>query len=225
LYNFVYFARAIAKSGSFEPGGGETNPIMGRTSDAREKLLAVAFDLIHEASYGTVSVEQICERAGVNKGSFYYFFKTKTDLVVAAYEEHWRIKQPDYERIFSDTNPPLRRLELWCEYVREVQKKRRSKYGHACGCPYTSLGGELATRDAKVRRKAQDLIKRHVNYLAGAIEAAQRDGAAEPGNAQTKAELVHSFIIGLLLRAKIYNDLGILRHAEQAVAALIGAKR
>ena len=67
---------------------------MGRTSDAREKLLSVAFDLIHENSYGTVSVEQICPRAGVNKGSFYYFFKTKTDLVVAAYEEHWRLKLP-----------------------------------------------------------------------------------------------------------------------------------
>jgi TetR/AcrR family transcriptional repressor of nem operon len=196
---------------------------MGRTSDAREKLLAVAFDLIHEASYGTVSVEDICERAGVNKGSFYYFFKTKTDLVVAAYEEHWRIRQPDYERIFSKENPPLRRLDLWCDYVRKLQKKRRAKYGHACGCPYTSLGGELATRDSKVRRKTQDLIERHVNYLAGAIEGAQQEGTARPGDARLKAELTHSFIIGLLLRAKIYNDLKILRHAEQAIHALIGA--
>ena len=78
---------------------------MGRTSDAKEKLLSVAFDLIHENSYGAVGVDQICKRARVNKGSFYYFFKTKTDLVVAAYEEHWRLKEPDYERIFSVENP------------------------------------------------------------------------------------------------------------------------
>lgn len=198
---------------------------MGRTSDAREKLLAVAFDLIHENSYGTVSVEQICTRAGVNKGSFYYFFKTKTDLVVAAYEEHWQIKLRDYERIFSKQNPPLKRLGLWCDYVRDTQKKRRAKYGHACGCPYTSLGGELATSDSKVRRKAQDLIERHVKYLATAIGDAQREGAAQDGDAQLKAELVHSFIIGLLLRAKIYNNLKVLRHAEQAVFALIGARQ
>jgi TetR/AcrR family transcriptional repressor of nem operon len=198
---------------------------MGRTSDAREKLLAVAFDLIHESSYGTVSVEQICTRAGVNKGSFYYFFKTKTDLVTAAYEEHWRIKLPNYERIFSKENPPLKRLALWCEYVRGVQKKRRAKYGHACGCPYTSLGGELATSDPKVRRKAQDLIERHVKILAGAIDDAQRAGDAQAGDAMVKAQLAHSCIIGLLLRAKIYNDLGILRHAEQAIFALIGAVR
>lgn len=196
---------------------------MGRTSDAREKLLAVAFDLIHENSYGTVSVEQICTRAGVNKGSFYYFFKTKTDLVVTAYEEHWQIKLPNYERIFSKQTPPLKRLALWCDYIRDVQKKRRTKYGHACGCPYTSLGGELATSDPKIRRKTQDLIKRHVKYLADAIADAQREGAARSGDAQVKAELVHSFVIGLLLRAKIYNDLKVLRYTEQAIFALIGA--
>jgi TetR/AcrR family transcriptional repressor of nem operon len=196
---------------------------MGRTSDAREKLLAVAFDLIHESSYGSVSVEHICTRAGVNKGSFYYFFKTKTDLVVAAYEEHWQAKLPDYERIFSKQNPPLKRLALWCDYVRGVQKKRRAKYGHACGCPYTSLGGELATSDEKVRRKAQDLIDRHVEYLAKAIEDAQSEGSATSGNARVKAQLAHSFVIGLLLRAKIYDDLKILNHAGQAIFALIGA--
>ena len=198
---------------------------MGRTSDAKEKLLAVAFDLIHENSYGAVSVDHICTRAGVNKGSFYYFFKTKADLVVAAYEEHWRRKLPDYERIFSREHPPLKRLSLWCEYVGKIQKQRRSRYGHVCGCPYTSVGGELATSDDKVRRSAQDLVERHVKFLTGAINDAQREGAALPGDPQVKAELVHSFIIGLLLRAKIYNDLKVLRHAEPAIYALVGAVR
>jgi len=197
---------------------------MGRTSDAREKLLSVAFDLIHESSYGSVSVEQICTRARVNKGSFYYFFRTKTDLVVAAYEERWKFRLPEYERIFSKTNPPLKRLSLWCDYIRSGQKDRHARYGHVCGCPYTSLGGELATRDPKIRRSAQDLIERHVKYLAGAIGDAQRAGLAAAGNARVKAELVHSFTVGLLLRAKIYNDLKILRHAEKAIFALIGAR-
>jgi TetR/AcrR family transcriptional repressor of nem operon len=196
---------------------------MGRTSDAREQLLAVAFDLIHENSYGTVSVDQICRRAKVNKGSFYYFFKTKTDLVVAAYEEHWRLKLPEYERIFSKAHPPLRRLALWCAYTLGIQKQRRATYGHACGCPYTSLGGELATRDAKVRRSSQELMERHVNFLVEAIDEAQREGQASPGNARAKAELAHSLVIGLSLRAKIYDDLKVLRRMEAAIYALIGA--
>ncbi len=198
---------------------------MGRVSDAKEKLLAVAFDLIHENSYGTVSVDHICSRAKVNKGSFYYYFKSKTDLVVAAYGEHWRRKEPDYDRIFSSENPPLKRLELWCDYIRATQKQREKKYGHVCGCPYASVGGELATQDKKVRIKTQELVGRHVKYLVGTIGDAMLAGAAGPGDAQTKAELVHAFVIGLLLRAKIYNDLKNLRHLEEGVFALIGANR
>ena len=197
---------------------------MGRTSDAREKLLSVAFDLIHESSYGSVSVEQICQRAKVNKGSFYYFFKTKTDLVVAAYEVHWRLKEPNYERIFSRQNSPLKRLLLWCDYVRKTQKQRHQKYHRVCGCPYTSVGGELATQDKKVRLETQDLIDRLVKYLSGAIADAIKDGSASAGGPETKAMLVHAFVVGLLLRAKIYNDLKILRHLEAGLFALIGAE-
>jgi len=201
-----------------------TAKFMGRTSDAREKLLSVAFDLIHESSYGSVGVEQICQRAGVNKGSFYYFFKTKTDLVVAAYEEHWHLKQPDYERIFSQKKPPLERLRAWCDYVRKNQKQRFQKYRQVCGCPYTSVGGELATQDKKVRLETQALIDRFVKYLSGAIADAITDGSAAPGDPQTKAKLVHAFVVGLLLRAKIYNDLKILGQLETGLFALIGAK-
>ena len=43
---------------------------MGRTSNAKERLLQVAFDLIWEQSYGSVSVDDICARAKVKKGSF-----------------------------------------------------------------------------------------------------------------------------------------------------------
>jgi TetR/AcrR family transcriptional repressor of nem operon len=197
---------------------------MGRTSNAEEKLLSVAFDLIHENSYGAVGVDQICKRAKVNKGSFYYFFKTKTDLVVAAYQEHWRLKEPDYERIFSLENPPLQRLKLWCDYIRRVQKQRHKKYEQVCGCPYTSVGGELATQDKKVSLKARELIDRHTKYLEGAIADAIKAGVAEASDPETKAKLVHAFVVGLLLRAKIYNDLKILKHLDEAVFALIGAK-
>ena len=43
--------------------------------------------------YTAVSVQDICQHAGVNKGSFYYFFPAKRDLVLAvidAYEEQHR---------------------------------------------------------------------------------------------------------------------------------------
>src|SRR5512138_1338390 len=98
------FYRAFA-FGEWSPvdsfaGPKKAKTTMGRTSDAKEKLLDVAFELIWDNSYGGVSVDQICERAGVNKGSFYHFFGSKADLAVAAYQEHWRQKQPEMYRLF-----------------------------------------------------------------------------------------------------------------------------
>ena len=196
---------------------------MGRTSDAKDKLLQVAFDLIHTQSYNAVGVEQICTRAGVNKGSFYYYFKTKTDLAAAAYETHWHSRLSLYERVFAPDAPPLDRFRRWCVEIRAVQRQWRKKYGHVCGCPYASLGSELAAQDQKMQAKTRDLLNRHVAFLTGAVADAQAAKLALPGDPETKARLVHAFMIGLLLRAKIFNDLKCLDLAEDAIFALIGA--
>ncbi|PYJ58790.1 MAG: TetR/AcrR family transcriptional regulator, partial [Verrucomicrobia bacterium] len=44
---------------------------MGRVSDAKERLMGAVRELIWEGSYGSTTIDQICEKAGVKKGSFY----------------------------------------------------------------------------------------------------------------------------------------------------------
>jgi len=63
---------------------------MAKPGTTKDKLLLVAFDLIWNNSYGSVSVDDICQRAGVNKGSFYHFFESKADLAIESFPEHWR---------------------------------------------------------------------------------------------------------------------------------------
>jgi TetR/AcrR family transcriptional repressor of nem operon len=62
---------------------------MGRVSDARERLMNAAQDLIWENSYGSTTVDAICDRANVKKGSFYHFFDSKSDLAVQAIDTYW----------------------------------------------------------------------------------------------------------------------------------------
>ena len=81
---------------------------MGRKSDAKQRLLEAAQDLIWEHSYGVVTIDAICEKAGVKKGSFYYFFESKADLAVAALEEDWQSEmKPKFDAMFSASNPPM----------------------------------------------------------------------------------------------------------------------
>ena len=57
---------------------------MGRTSDARERLIATAIELIRARSYESVGVDALCNHAQVKKGSFYHFFPSKQDLMPRA---------------------------------------------------------------------------------------------------------------------------------------------
>ena len=41
---------------------------MGRKSDRKERLLQAILDLMWQSSYGTLTINAICERFGVKKG-------------------------------------------------------------------------------------------------------------------------------------------------------------
>lgn len=198
---------------------------MAKPTDTREKLLQVAFDLIWNQSYGSVSVDQICERAHVNKGSFYHFFSSKSELAVEAYEENWREKQPELDRIFSPQNPPLERLSLWCDYVWSRQRLKAEKYGHVCGCPYASLGTELATQDEKIRAKSQEIMDRTIRYLESALRDAGREGAVLIDDPNAGAKQIYATTLGALLYAKVHNDLAILKGLEPTIMNMAGARK
>ncbi len=196
---------------------------MGRTSDAKERLLAAALDLIWMSSYGSVSVDDICSKAGVKKGSFYHFFPSKADLSLAAYEEHWQHKRPEFDALFSPQFPPLERLTRWCHAIHETQETFFSKFGHVCGCPYANLGAELATQDDRLRCKSEELLNRGLRYLESAISDAQREGLVHVTDVKNAARSVATCLMGLLFQAKVQNDPSVLRQLEPTVMQLLGA--
>src|SRR5262250_2811123 len=99
---------------------------MPRVSDMKERLTEAAMELLWENSYGATSVDAICERAGAKKGSFYHFFKSKSDLAAAALEADWDKKKTEMDAMFSPTVPPLDRFERYFDFVHdrlaEIQK-------------------------------------------------------------------------------------------------------
>ncbi|MCA9773881.1 MAG: helix-turn-helix transcriptional regulator, partial [Myxococcales bacterium] len=70
----------------------------------RERLLGAAQELMMEKGYAATSVDQICARAGLTKGSFFHHFRGKEDLAVAAADHFGAMA----ERIFSAA--PYRQL-------------------------------------------------------------------------------------------------------------------
>src|SRR5882724_3792265 len=107
---------------------------MGRTSDAKERLMDAALELMWEESYGAVTIDDICTRADVKKGSFYYFFKSKSELAVAALERMWlETSKPRMDSMFSPSIEPLTRITSYLEHIHEFQAEIKAKHGKVLG--------------------------------------------------------------------------------------------
>ena len=197
---------------------------MKKPCETKEKLLQVGFDLMWDSSYGSVSVDDICKRAGINKGSFYHFFPSKADLAVAAYDEHWKEKRPLMDSIFSPQVPPLERLQRCCQEILRGQREKAEKYGHVCGCPYASVGCEVATLDEKIRAKSEELLNCSKRYIENAIADAIREGSVTVKDSAVATQRVNSVILGLMVEAKVKNDLKVLEGMEPAIMGILGAK-
>src|SRR6202040_493959 len=138
---------------------------MPRVSDMKERLTNAAMDLLWENSYGTTSVDAICEKAGAKKGSFYYFFKSKSELAAAALEADWNKKRSQMDSIFSPTVPPLERFERYFDFVHDRLAEVQRKCGSILGCPLLSIGSEVSTQDEMLREKVEEILERKIQYF------------------------------------------------------------
>ncbi len=184
---------------------------MGRTSDAKEKLMEAAWELIWAGSYSGTSVDHICESAGVRKGSFYHFFESKVALAKAALDDAWRKHLAELDHIFSPQHPPLERLSRLCDYIVSDQRQCAEKHGRVLGCPVHTLGSEVSTWELDLQGKIQEAIAKHSRYIESALREAAADGLipAVP-DPSTRTKIVSAYIEGLLMQARILNDLSIL---------------
>jgi TetR/AcrR family transcriptional repressor of nem operon len=194
-------------------------------SEAKRKLLTTAMDMIWESSYGSVSVDDICTRAGVNKGSFYYAFKSKSDLAAAAFERYWENKQPLLDRIFSPQAEPLERVHDYCEVIIRDQREKYESFGKMLGCPFCSVGSELSTQDEKIRLKVEQLSLRLVKYLESMVRDLAVAGLIEVRDTRELAEEVYSYVAGVLVQAKIENSIKHVERLEHGVMRLLGVKK
>lgn len=198
---------------------------MGRApTDTKEKLIETATELIFRDSYGAVSVDEICSTAGVHKGSFYHYFPSKADLALEAIEDRVRELQTEYDSIFSSENPPVRRFELLAQFVYEQQENIRKERGCVCGCPFATLGSELAAQDENIGKRISGMCAEKLSYYEETLRDLIKEGLLDKNtDVSTKAQDIHAFILGHLMVARINNNLEFIRdHLKDSLSALIG---
>jgi TetR/AcrR family transcriptional regulator, transcriptional repressor for nem operon len=195
---------------------------MPRHTDSRERLLTIAIELIWESSYGRASVDRICERAEIRKGSFYHHFASKEQLAIEAIEFSWHQFRRELNDIFSPLLPPMERLRLYVRKGLEMQETMREKVGFVCGCPLFALGSEIGTQEPAIRAKIHAILEQNTKYLEAAIRDAHLAGEISAPNAAAKARIVFDYCEGAYTRARIMNDLQPIRDIAEGLFEILG---
>lgn len=197
---------------------------MGRVSDAKQKLMDAVTELIWHGSYGSTTIDQICDKAGVKKGSFYYFFESKADVAAAALEATWQQKKPELDALFSPTLPPLERLRRFCNRGYEMQKELKDHCGCVLGCPLFALGSEVCNQEVKLHQKIKEILGHYHTYIESAIRDAHAQGLIEAPDPGAKARMLFAYSEGLMTQARILNDAEVLREMADGVMGILGVK-
>jgi len=197
---------------------------MGRVSDAKERLMEAVKELMWTGSYGSTTIDQICEKAGVKKGSFYYFFDSKAELAETALNEDWQRHRVELDSIFSATVPPLERLRKYCDFGYKIQAEMHAKHGCVLGCPLFCVGSEVSTQEDRLQKQIKEILEYKRKYLESVIREAHAAGLIHAPDPAAKSRALLAYYQGLLTQGRIQNDLGVIREASRAIFDFLGVK-
>ncbi|WP_285114279.1 TetR/AcrR family transcriptional regulator [Leifsonia sp. fls2-241-R2A-40a] len=195
---------------------------MGRTSDARERILAAGADLFGRRSYASIGVAEICGAAGVPKGSFYYFFPSKQALALEVVNQHWQWQRGEWLRILSTSAPIVGRLHDLFVATAEMQSQALKGTGAVVGCLFGNLALELSAEDDPVQQRLREIFEEQIDIVESALRDAAAAGELEPSDLRESAKAIVAQIEGLVLLAKLYNDPGQLDSLWRNSMRLLG---
>ncbi|MEU4037982.1 TetR/AcrR family transcriptional regulator [Streptomyces collinus] len=197
---------------------------MGRTSDAKSKILTAARTLFEHRGYSALGVAEICKAAGVPKGSFYYFFESKEALALAVIDEQWAAERRDWERMLTADAAPLERLRLLFEATEARQRAGQDSCGAVLGCMFGNLSLEMSIHADALRARLQEIFEAQVGMVEAVIVAAEESGEVSVADAQESARSMVAQLEGQVLFAKLYNNPARLSTLWPSCLALLGVR-
>ncbi len=199
---------------------------VAKTTDTRTRLLEAAHALIWQNSYSGVSVDDICRRANVNKGSFYHFFPSKNSLAIATLEDYWNALKLELDTLLGTPLNPDEKIKQMAQSAYEQQKQKFEQVGHVCGCPYAALGSEMSMQDESLRKAVDEKLQNLTRYFEKILQEGVETGLIETQHVAEKARKMNMFFMGVMTMARIQNTLDWFAHdLEWGLLTIAGFNR
>ncbi|NQU65075.1 MAG: TetR family transcriptional regulator C-terminal domain-containing protein [SAR324 cluster bacterium] len=140
---------------------------MSRQKKSEEKKLFIiqcGAKLINENGYSATGLKEILGAAGIPKGSFYHFFKSKDDFGLQVVDFFVKdIGEMVRGKLINPDLKPLQRIKSFFDLYIEYYENNDTRY---FGCPIGNLALEMSAVNENFRRKLEGSLKE----ISGLIE-------------------------------------------------------
>ena len=169
--------------------------------DKRQKVIEEAFKLIYQKGYHGTGINEIVKAAGVPKGSFYYYFKTKENLVIETIHYYRDSYMADVQPLLTNKDiPPMKRLALLNDHLLDTYE---NVWHYTHGCYAGNLALEMGDINEPLRQTLDQYFEENCQLFAQCLREAQEMGELR---SDLDADELAAFIVtsyeGALIRMK-----------------------
>src|SRR5579871_610792 len=169
-------------------------------TNARDKLLSAALDMIRAKGYSATTVDELCAAAGVTKGAFFHHFQSKEELAVAA-ADHWSQMTSDFFAAapYQQLADPLDRVLGYLDFRKAILQGELPQFT----CLVGTMVQEIYVTHPEVRAACEASISAHAARIeADLAEAMHKRGMRAVWTAASLALHTQAVLQGAFVLAK-----------------------
>ena len=179
----------------------------------RQRIIDAADDLFYRRGYNQTSFQDISDATGIPRGNFYYYFKTKDEILDAVVNSRVADLSIMLNQCESETDDARERL---LAFSNMLEFKRDDVV--QSGCPFGSLSSELAKGDAELHEISRQAFVVLRDWLKQQFKSLGLE------NADDLAMDLLAKMQGATVLACAFKDAGFIQRSHQEIKDWINAK-
>ncbi|MBM3520453.1 MAG: TetR family transcriptional regulator [Alphaproteobacteria bacterium] len=191
-----------------------------KDNPTRDRLICEGLKSMILNGFDGIGLNAILHAAGVPKGSFYYFFKSKEDFARALMDTYEREAEERLNGILQDrSRSPLQRLR---DYFEAIGQEHLAEAPLA-GCLFGVLSQTAAARSPEFRARLAEVFSTWEGELAEVLEEAKSAGEVDPAlDAKEAAAFLIDCHEGTLVRMKVDGNRNSFRRFQRLALGSLG---
>ena len=169
--------------------------------ETKRKIIEVSETLFTENGYDSTTVQDICNKAEISKGAFFYHFPTKEFLFLEILDKYLSELDKRMYEIEKRSKNTLKAMEEMVVILEEIFITSEGKF---------TIFLEFlrkASKETEIMKKISYQFQKYKKYVSEMIENGKKEGSIKKEiDSEFISQLIISLAIGMILKSSLFLD-------------------